>query len=149
MPFGDIANQAGLIDWPETKKQMSVVGLDAAYEHAVAIELENETIRLATPPWHVALKLIAYSERRAEKDLRDLDFILRHATEVFIDRMFDELGGLLADDVLGYAEAGAYLILISRTYMVTTFKRCRRPKAKRSQSIMSRSRRTLSSADSG
>ena len=110
LPFGDIANQAGLIDWPETEKQMSVVGLDAAYKHAVAIELENETIRLATPPWHVALKLIAYSDRRAEKDLRDLDFILRHAAEIFIDRVFDELGGLLADNVLGYDEAGAYLI---------------------------------------
>lgn len=110
LPFGDIANQDGLVDWPETEKQMSTLGLNAAYEHAVTIALDNETIRVATPSWHVALKLIAYSDRRAEKDLRDLDFILLHATEVFSDRVFDELGDQLADDLVGYDEAGAYLI---------------------------------------
>lgn len=110
VPFGGVANEEGLIDWPETEKQMSAIGFDAAYEHATTFTLEDETIYVATLPWHVALKLIAYGDRRAEKDLRDLDFMLQHATEVLIDRVFDELGDHLADERLTYEEVGAYLI---------------------------------------
>ena len=110
VPFGGLADARGRITWPETERQMSVAGFAAAYEHAEEISLGGEVFRVTTPPWHVALKLMAYADRKLEKDLGDLDFILRHATEAFLERVFDELGDLLADERLGYDEAGAYLL---------------------------------------
>lgn len=109
VPFGGLADAQGKLVWPETEQEMSVRGFEAAFEYAERIDLAGEEMRVATPAWHVALKLAAYADRRAEKDLSDLNYILEHATNAFSERVFDELAELLADD-LSYDEAGPYLI---------------------------------------
>lgn len=112
VPFGEIAGQDAAIEWPETERRMSVLGFEAALEHAETVEVAGQQLRVASPPWHVALKLIAYADRKLEKDLADINFMLEHATDVQAQdgRIYDVLAAELADEVVDYDEAGAYLI---------------------------------------
>ncbi len=110
VPFGEIAAPDASIEWPETERQMSVLGFDVALEQAEEIDVAGWRLKVASLPWHIALKLIAFSDRRLEKDLLDISFILEHATDVQIDRLYDALASEFADDVIDYDEAGAYLI---------------------------------------
>ncbi|HEX7004325.1 MAG TPA: nucleotidyl transferase AbiEii/AbiGii toxin family protein [Trueperaceae bacterium] len=110
IPLGELAGAEKRIEWPETGRSMNVLGFDEAFQHAEEVELAGERIMVATPPWHVALKLFAYSDRAAERDLADIEFILENATEVLSERVFDELSSELADGHLQYDETGPYLL---------------------------------------
>jgi predicted nucleotidyltransferase len=110
VPYGELAAADDTIEWPETGRSMNVLGFHAAFQNAEEIEIAGEYVRVATPPWHVALKLFAYADRGQERDLTDIAFILDHATEAFSARVFEELSDELADEVLGYDSAGPYLL---------------------------------------
>ena len=110
VPFGHIAEPNQRIEWPDSEKQMSVLGFHSAYYHGQSIQLNGQVLKVVTIPWHVALKLMAYKDRKLEKDLFDIHFILEHATEVFSERVFDELADALAEGRLDYDQAGAFLL---------------------------------------
>ena len=110
IPFGKIAEPEQALTWPDSEKEMSVLGFQLAYEHAEQISINGHTLKLASLPWHLALKLIAYGERALEKDLFDINFMLEQATEVFSERIFDELADELASEALSYNEAGSFLL---------------------------------------
>lgn len=110
VPFGKIAGRDATTEWPETERRMSVLGFETALERAEEVDVAGRRLKVASPPWHVALKLIAYADRALEKDLLDVDFILEHATSVQLERVYEALTDELANDILDYDEAGAYLI---------------------------------------
>lgn len=80
VPFGGLAAD-GRIRWPESGHAMNVSGFAEAYALSVEVELGDAlAIRAATTPHQVALKLVAFAERRdgTDRDLSDLLHFLRH-----------------------------------------------------------------------
>jgi len=78
VPFGGVEND-GRISWPDNSFEMNVFGFSDAYEKATIIVLAPDlSLRAATTPLHVALKLFAFADRKNEmdRDLRDLWHII-------------------------------------------------------------------------
>lgn len=102
IPHGPIAGPDARLRWPnDATRTMSMEGFDAVREHAVPTNIDGVIFSVADLPDLVALKLFAYADRRnrSTKDLEDLVFILRHATDALMDRVYDELS---EDDLIGH-----------------------------------------------
>lgn len=100
IPYGPIAGPDATLRWPnDPTRTMSLDGFDAVAEHAIHEDVDGVVFAVADLPDLVALKLFAYADRRhhTTKDLEDLVFILRHATDALAHRVFDELS---ADDLI-------------------------------------------------
>lgn len=110
LPFGGVTDEHGNLTWIGGDRKMSLDGLETADQNSVLVAVDDMTVRVASLPSLVALKLYAHRDRadRERKDLGDLVYILEHVTEALKDRVFDELGGELAE--LEYDEAGPYLL---------------------------------------
>lgn len=89
---------------------MSLDGLETADANSVQVAVDDATVRVASLPSLVALKLFAHRDRAARepKDLLDLVYMLEHATDALQSKVFQELGGELVE--LEYDEAGPYLL---------------------------------------
>jgi predicted nucleotidyltransferase len=109
VPFGNISDSQQLIRWPDDNT-MSVLGLEEAWVHAEVEEIAGVEVRLPPLPIIVALKLLAWDERREQKDLDDVVSILQNyqADDRIYDELYDELA---AEEVK--LEAGA-VVLIGR-----------------------------------
>lgn len=91
VPFGALQRDDGTVRWPQTGAEMTVLGLDeahaAAFPQRLADDLEVPTV---TVPGLILLKLVAFGDRHAERDLGDglhaIDFQARQNEE----RVFDE-----------------------------------------------------------
>ncbi|MEM8714460.1 MAG: nucleotidyl transferase AbiEii/AbiGii toxin family protein [Cyanobacteria bacterium P01_G01_bin.4] len=111
VPFGGIARSDRTIRWPGDRgTEMSVVGFEEALacaEEVSADSIAAERLKVVTLPGFVVLKLIAWSDRQAKKDLQDVALILRWYEP---DAIFDELADELASGAVEYDVAGAYLL---------------------------------------
>lgn len=110
VPFGLIAAPDDTLRWPEGEREMSVTGFTTALQYSETVQLEGQSLRVATLHWHVALKLLAYTDRELKKDLDDIDFMLSAATEALTDRVYTELADPLSEGKLAFNVAGAYLV---------------------------------------
>jgi predicted nucleotidyltransferase len=110
LPFGGVADEHGNLTWSGGDRKMSLDGLETADQNSVLVAVDDTTVRVASLPSLVAMKLFAHRDRadREPKDLGDLIYILEHATRALEARVFHELGGELAE--LEYDEAGPYLL---------------------------------------
>lgn len=92
IPFGDIADEHGDIQWPpEHTTTMSVMGFKEAYDAAVLIDIgQRYTLKVASLAGMALLKLVAWSERSGSKDASDFLIILREYTVIYSDRLWDE-----------------------------------------------------------
>jgi predicted nucleotidyltransferase len=112
VPFGEIEEPEGSIQWPGSGAVMTVIGFREGDEHATRIDLApGVSVRVVTIPTLVILKVVAYYDRRKIDDLADVLFILENYSRYELeDRIFDELAELLARGDLPFEQAGAFLL---------------------------------------
>jgi predicted nucleotidyltransferase len=116
VPFGQLEESAGVIAWPpDFSVVMSTVGFREAYENSIEIRLAPDLIvRVASLAGLALLKIIAWSDRRFERDAQDLGLIMRHYLDAGNqDRLYTETGDsfdLLLDDDFDYEAASARVL---------------------------------------
>lgn len=110
VPFGQLENPAGMIQWPTDEKVMSTIGFDDAFESSMVLQLRREPaldVRICTPPGMVILKLIAWSEKYPERPNDAVD--IRYVLETYLDagndvRLHTENRDLLEIDDFDYVK---------------------------------------------
>lgn len=99
LPFGELADANGCIKWPPDEAiEMSVLGFDEAFEHALTVQLAEEPcflIQVAAPASMAFLKLISWLEREPSirtKDAKDMGYLMRSYSKipVVFERIYDE-----------------------------------------------------------
>ena len=116
IPFGGIANAAGIIFWPpEHATQMTVLGFDEAYRNSVAVRLPaNVDIQVTSLPSLALLKLFAWNERHLtspRKDAHDFALIAQHYIDAGNrERLHSEFSFLLGDVDFDYESASAWML---------------------------------------
>lgn len=111
IPYGGIVDQDAMLRWPDDpQREMSMAGFAAIDAHVIDERVGDDILRVPHPSVLVALKIFAYADRSTQtlKDLEDLCTILQHATDLFHDRAFKELGDAVAD--YDYPDYGPLLI---------------------------------------
>jgi predicted nucleotidyltransferase len=106
VPFGPIGEPNQEITWPDGN-QMSVLGLEESLLYAEDFLIDNLPFKIVTPSALIVLKLIAWSDRRALKDLEDVNFILQHHHN---DRIYELLANDLAEGRIELDVASSFLL---------------------------------------
>lgn len=107
VPFGEIGTADQIIQWPDDTI-MTVMGLEEALLRAEIITIDNCQIPALNTPSLVVLKLFAWDDRQADKDVQDIDFILKNYEDD--ERVYEELATKLAAGNLQYLDANIYLL---------------------------------------
>ncbi|HLP91804.1 MAG TPA: nucleotidyl transferase AbiEii/AbiGii toxin family protein [Nostocaceae cyanobacterium] len=102
VPFGGICNENQEIVWPDGNK-MSILGLEEAFDNSQVAKIDNVEIRVPTIPCLVGLKLLAWYERKANKDLADIILIIQNYPDD--ERVFDELADELIEGKFEFDES--------------------------------------------
>jgi predicted nucleotidyltransferase len=90
IPFGDISKPNQEINWPDGN-QMNILGLEEAFVNTEIITIEKLEIRVADIDAFIVLKLLAWNDRRENKDLKDIITVLRKSpNEEDEQRVYDE-----------------------------------------------------------
>jgi predicted nucleotidyltransferase len=80
VPFGAIEGKDRTIVWPEGGTRMNVLGFDEAATHAETVKLPGDLlVRIATLPALLVLKLMAWHDRKLNKDAIDFWSLLMAA----------------------------------------------------------------------
>jgi predicted nucleotidyltransferase len=113
VPFGPIEKGTRAIKWPPDQAvMMSVAGFEEAYRSAQQVRLRVDPpldIRVATPAGLALLKIIAWGDRRSDKDARDLAHIVTAYLDAGnLDRLMEDHSDLLGN--FDYVRAGARLL---------------------------------------
>ncbi len=84
LPFGEIAKDGVITDWPEIDDSWSVVGMQEAYDHAWRLEISvngnTHMFRFVSVPGLVLLKIVAVFDRpkrRYQRDTYDIGFVIK------------------------------------------------------------------------
>jgi predicted nucleotidyltransferase len=123
VPAGPGLLAAGSLTWPESGYRMSLVGLRLAFDHHVRVALdERSSVRVATTPAIVVLKMVAFLDRPdREDDLTDIGQVLERYLGPIDDRRWDLPVDF--DDASAYAlgtDVGA-MVDEREQQLVTTF----------------------------
>ena len=90
IPFGDISKPNQEINWSDGN-QMNILGLEEAFTNTELIIIDNIEIRVADIDAFIALKLLAWNNRRENKDLKDIiTVLLKSPNEEDEQRVYDE-----------------------------------------------------------
>lgn len=90
IPFGDIGKPKEEINWPDGN-QMNILGLEEAFVNTEIIIIEKLEIRVADIDAFIVLKLLAWNNRRENKDLKDIiTVLLKSPNEEDEQRVYDE-----------------------------------------------------------
>jgi predicted nucleotidyltransferase len=90
LPFGAIANEKGqVILMAKNAFELNMPGFDAVQPYVETVEtIEGLKLRVSSLPGVVLLKLLAWQDRpEREKDIHDIDHILKHFYLLHIDEM--------------------------------------------------------------
>jgi len=113
VPFGGLES-GGHILWPQSKSEMNVIGFDEAYVNSIEIELEEGLpLKVATAPLQVALKLLAFADRRDEtdRDLTDLwHFMRNYMLGGDSSRLWEDPIGTHIDDTFDFTHVSPFLL---------------------------------------
>ncbi|MDJ0616094.1 MAG: nucleotidyl transferase AbiEii/AbiGii toxin family protein [Calothrix sp. MO_192.B10] len=107
VPFGAIGEPNQEIQWSDGD-QMSLLGFNEAFSTAELQIIEEIEFKVVSLPAFIVLKLIAWSDRRARKDLEDIYFVLENYSDD--ERIFTELINELSQGQLEYEEAVSFLL---------------------------------------
>lgn len=77
IPFGNISNERQEITWNDGNI-MSVLGFEEAFSNTPIEIIDDISIMIVPLTAFIALKILAWNERRANKDLEDIIFILNN-----------------------------------------------------------------------
>ncbi|MFN9170552.1 MAG: hypothetical protein ACK58B_08355 [Dolichospermum sp.] len=90
IPFGDIGKPKEEINWPDGN-QMNILGLEEAFVNTEIIIIDNLEIRVADIDAFIVLKLLAWNNRRENKDLKDIiTVLLKSPNQEDEQRVYDE-----------------------------------------------------------
>jgi predicted nucleotidyltransferase len=80
VPFGGLEEISGQISWPpDFSIVMSTIGFREAYNNSVAVRIAGDlVVRVASLAGLALMKIVAWDERRFERDAQDLSLIMRH-----------------------------------------------------------------------
>ena len=80
VPFGGLEEVSGQISWPpDFSIVMSTVGFREAYDNSVEIRIADDlTVKVASLAGLALMKIVAWADRRFERDAQDLALIMRH-----------------------------------------------------------------------
>jgi predicted nucleotidyltransferase len=110
IPFGDISKPKQEIIWPDGN-QMSLLGLEEAFTNTEIIRIDDIEIRVANIDAFIALKLLAWNNRRENKDLNDIiTVLLKTANEEEEDRVYNEFFDEIIDGKFEVDEAAIIFI---------------------------------------
>jgi predicted nucleotidyltransferase len=115
IPFGDVEEVAGQISWPpDFSIVMSTVGFREAYNNSVQVRIaDNLMVRVASLAGLALMKIVAWDERRFERDAQDLALLMRHYLDAGNhDRLYSEEGDSfdLLDEEFDYEKASARIL---------------------------------------
>ena len=114
LPYGDTLVRHGKLTL-ERGREMTMAGFEHAIGASIRVEIEPSlTLPVIPLPLYAVLKLVAYGDRKAEKDLVSLDHLFRNYSESDSRRWGLEFAGdLVSDDF-----ASAHLLgLDGREYL--------------------------------
>ncbi|RUT07690.1 hypothetical protein DSM106972_019500 [Dulcicalothrix desertica PCC 7102] len=97
VPFGTIGQPNQQIEWSDGN-QMNILGLDEAFATAEARKIEEVEFKVINISAFLVLKLFAWNDRKAKKDLEDIYFILEKYNDD--ERVFSELIDELSEEVI-------------------------------------------------
>lgn len=81
VPFGKIENSNRTIQWPNDESVMNNEGISEAFGQSITVQLSNKSeVKVASLPGLVAMKLISWNDRPAERtnDPKDIHFIIKN-----------------------------------------------------------------------
>ncbi|MFC1523025.1 hypothetical protein ACFL6Y_11510 [Elusimicrobiota bacterium] len=117
IPYGTQIAPDGKLAWPKSEFEMTVVGFDEVCAAACRVTVgDGLSVPVITVPGFVLLKIIAYLERKAQRnekhkdDVRDIEYWLRNYASGTMDGRRYDLAkefGLAHED---YETAGAVLL---------------------------------------
>lgn len=92
IPFGNIEVPRGKITW-KNKNEMITSGFVEAFESALNVELaKNLTIKVVSPVGLALLKIVAWSDRKSNKDSQDFWLIVKNYLDLGNeDRLYSEM----------------------------------------------------------
>jgi len=106
VPFGPIGQPNQQIEWSDGN-QMSLLGLDEALSSAEVLTMEGIEFKVVNTAAFLVLKLIAWNDRKAAKDLEDVYFILNKYED---DRIYEELADELSQGLIEFEQAAGFLL---------------------------------------
>ncbi|OCQ92233.1 hypothetical protein BCD67_04615 [Oscillatoriales cyanobacterium USR001] len=107
IPFGEIGQPNEQIEWPDGN-EMNLLGLEEALSHAISKTIDNLEFLVVPLFAFIALKFIAWNDRRLPKDIEDVNFILENYSED--DRIYEELIDELSEGKIEFEDAAAFLL---------------------------------------
>lgn len=115
IPFGDLEEVSGQISWPpDFSIVMRTAGFAEAYDNSVEIRIADDLIvKVASLAGLALMKIVAWDERRFERDAEDLALVMRHYLEAGNqDRIYTEEGDCfdLLDEEFDYERASARIL---------------------------------------
>lgn len=115
VPFGGLEEPAGQIAWPpDFAIVMSTVGFKEAYDNSIEIRIADDmVVKVASLAGLALLKIVAWDDRRYERDAQDLGLIIRHYLDAGNEeRVYSEQGDCfdLLDDAFDYDKVSARLL---------------------------------------
>jgi predicted nucleotidyltransferase len=108
VPFGEIGEPDRKIIFPDSENLMNTSGLIEALTHAIIERINDVEIPVINLPAFVVLKIFAWGDRSAKKDLEDLEFILSKYEDD--ERAYEELAEELASGEIDFLDASIYLL---------------------------------------
>lgn len=117
IPFGPVAGSGQIVTWPnEEDGQMNVEGFASVMSNAVQILLRQDprlVVRTASLPGLAFLKVLSWHDAYPRRARDGFDFyviVKTYADAVSYDRLFDEVGDLLAGPNPDVEKSGAQLL---------------------------------------
>jgi predicted nucleotidyltransferase len=115
VPFGDLEEISGQISWPpDFAIVMSTVGFREAYDSSIKVRVADDLIvKVASLAGLALMKIVAWDERRFERDAEDLALIMRHYLDAGNqDRIYNEQGDCfdLLNEEFDYERASARIL---------------------------------------
>ena len=115
VPFGDLEGVSGQISWPpDFSIVMSTVGFREAYDNSIDVRIAVDLIvKVASLAGLALMKIVAWDERRFERDAEDLALIMRHYLDAGNqERIYSEQGDCvdLLDERFDYCKASARIL---------------------------------------
>lgn len=115
VPFGNLEEVSGQISWPpDFSIVMSTVGFREAYDNSIEFRLAADlVVKVASLAGLALMKIVAWDERRFERDAEDLALIMRHYLDAGNqDRIYSEHGDCfdLLNEEFDYEKASARIL---------------------------------------
>lgn len=107
IPFGNVSNQNYQITWPDGN-QMSILGFQEAFLNKQFYQIDDIRLGITAISDFIALKLLSWNDRRENKDLQDIIFVLQNYQAD--ERVFEELSDELSEGKVEFDEAASILI---------------------------------------